>query len=103
MLVGMITLTLFLIVVLSLGCLFYTGKAGFLPSGIVWKESQVDAKKLMKFTGIFLFCIAFCVVLMMIGELAEIEILYTVAWILTVIFTIVFLIYGNGRHFLKYK
>lgn len=103
MLVAMIALTFFLIIVLLLGYLFYTGKAGFLPSGIIWKESQVDAKKLMRFTGIFMFCTAFCVVLMMISELTKIEILHTVAWILLVIFTIIFLICGNGRHFLKYR
>lgn len=103
MFAAMIALTFFLIIVLLLGYLFYTGKAGFLPSGIIWKESQVDAQKLMRFTGIFMFCTAFCVVLMMISVLTEIEILDTAAWILITIFSVIFLIYGNGRHFLKYK
>ena len=103
MFAAIITLTFFLVIVLLLGYLFYTGKAGFLPSGIIWKESQVDAKKLMRFTGIFMFCTAFCVVLMMISVLTKIEILNTAAWILIVAFSAVFLIYGNGRRFLKYK
>ena len=103
MFAAMIALTFFLIIVLLLGYLFYTGKAGFLPSGIIWKEGQVDAQKLMRFTGIFMFCTAFCVVLMMISVLTEIEILDTAAWILIAIFSVIFLIYGNGRHFLKYK
>lgn len=103
MLVGIIVHTFLLVITLLLGYVFYTGKAGFLPSGIIWKESQADAKKLMRFTGIIMFCLAFCVGLMMISDLAEIEILHTAAWILIVIFAAIFLIYGNGRRFLKYR
>lgn len=103
MLVGIIVHTFFLIIALLLGYVFYTGKAGFWSSGIIWKESQLDGKKLMRFTGIFMFCIAFCAGFMIISDITEIEILHTVAWILIVIFTIIFLIYGNGRHFLKYR
>lgn len=93
--------TFFLIIALLLGYVFYTGKAGFLPSGTRWEESQVDAKKLMRFTGIIMFCIASCVALMIICDLTEIEILHTIAWILMIIILIVFLIRGNGTHFLK--
>ena len=100
---GIISLTFFLIIVLLLGYLFYTGKAGFLPSGIIWKESQLDGKKLMRFTGIIMFCLAFCAGLMMISDLTEIEILYTIALILSAAVVMFFLIYGNGRHFLKYE
>lgn len=87
--------------ILLLGYVFYTGKAGFLPSGIRWKESQVDAKKLMRFTGKIMFCLAFCVGLMMISDLTELEVLYTIAMILGAIVIVVFLIYGNGTHFLQ--
>ena len=103
MLTGIIVHTSFLIIALLLGYVFYTGKAGFLPSGIIWKESQVDEKKLMRFTGIIMFCIAFCAGLMMISDITEIEILHTAALILFAVFTVFFLIYGNGKHFLKYK
>lgn len=103
MLVAIIAHTFFLIMALLLGYVFYTGKAGFLPGGIRWKESQVDAKKLMRFTGILMFFIAFCVVLMIISDLTEIEILHTIALILMGIILMVFLIRGNGTHFLKYK
>lgn len=99
---GLIILhTLLLVIILLLGYVFYSGKAGFLPSGIIWKESQVDAKKLMRFTGIIMFCIAFCVGLMIISDLAKIEILHTAALILIAIVVMFFLIYGNGKHFLK--
>lgn len=90
-----------LAITLLLGYVFYTGKAGFLPNGIRWKESQVDAKKLMRFTGKIMFCLAFCVGLMMISDLTEIEVLYTIAMILGAIVIVVFLIYGNGTHFLQ--
>ena len=103
MLVAIIAHTFFLIMALLLGYVFYTGKAGFLPGGIRWKESRVDAKKLMRFTGKIMFCLAFCVGLMMISDLTEIEVLYTIAMILGAIVIIFFLIYGNGTHFLKYK
>ena len=103
MLVGIIVHTFFLIIALLLGYVFYIGKAGFLPSGLIWKESQVDAKKLMGFTGIIMFCIAFCAGLMIISDITEIEILHTVALILFAIFIIFFLIFGTGRHFLKYR
>lgn len=102
MLVAIIVHTLLLAITLLLGYVFFTGKAGFLPSGMIWKESQADAKKLMRFTGKFMFCTAFCVGLMMISDLTEIEILYTIALILSAIVVMFFLIYGNGRHFLKY-
>ncbi len=103
MLVAIIVHVFLLTITLLLGYAFYTGKAGFLPSGIIWKESQVDAKKLMRFTGIIMFCTAFCVVLMMISVLTEIEILHTIALILSAVVIMFFLIYGNGRRFLKYK
>ena len=90
-----------LIITFLLGYLFYTGKAGFLPSGIFRKESQVDAKRLMRFTGSIMFCIAFCICLMVISDIAKIEILHIVALILTAIVVIIFLICGNGKHFLK--
>lgn len=90
-----------LTIILLLGYVFYTGKAGFLPSGIRWKESQVNAKKLMRFTGKIMFCLAFCVGLMIISDLAEIEILYTIAMILEAVVIIFFLIRGNGTHFLQ--
>lgn len=103
MLVSIVVHAFLLVITLLLGYVFYTGKTGFLPNGIIWKESQVDAKKLMRFTGKIMFCIAFCVVLMMISDLTETEILHTIAVILIAILTIIFLIYGNGRHFLKYE
>lgn len=90
-----------LAITLLLGYVFYTGKAGFLPNGIRWKESQVDAKKLMRFTGKIMFCLAFCVGLMIISDLTEIEVLYTIAIILGAVVIVVFLIYGNGTHFLQ--
>ena len=103
MLVGITVDAFFLIIALLLGYVFYTGKAGFWSSGIIWKESQLDGKKLMRFTGIIMFCIAFCAGLMIISDIIEIEILHTVAWILIAVFTVFYVIYGNGRHFLKYK
>ena len=103
MLVGIIAHTFFLIIALLLGYVFYTGKAGFWSSGIIWKESQLDGKKLMRFTGIIMFCLASCAGLMIISDLTEIEILHTIALILSAIVVMFFVIYGNGRHFLKYK
>ena len=103
MLVSIIVHVFLLTITLLLGYVFYTGKAGFWSSGIIWKESQLDGKKLMRFTGIIMFCLAFCVGLMIISDLTEIEVLYTIALILRAIVVIFFLIYGNGRHFLKYR
>lgn len=101
---GLIILHTFLLVItLLLGYVFYTGKAGFWSYGFFWKESQLDGKKLMRFTGVIMFCLAFCVGLMMISDLTEIEILYTIALILSAIVVMFFLIYGNGKHFLKYR
>ena len=101
MLVSVAVYVFLLAIDLLLGYVFYTGKAVFLPSGIRWKESQVNAKKLMRFTGKIMFCLAFCVGLMMISDLTEIEVLYTIAMILGAIVIVVFLIYGNGTHFLQ--
>ncbi len=101
MLVAIIVHTFLLVITLLLGYVFYAGKAGFLPSGIIWKGSQVDAKKLMRFTGIIMFCIAFCVGLMIISDMTKIEILHTVALIMIAIVVIIFLICGNGKHFLR--
>lgn len=103
MLILIIVHVFLFVIILLLGYVFYTGKAGFLPSGIRWKESQVDTKKLMRFTGKIMFCLAFCVGLMIISDLTEIEILDTIALILCAIVVMFFLIHGNGTHFLKYK
>lgn len=99
MLVSVAAHAFLLTIALLLGYVFYTGKAGFLPSGIRWKESRVNAKKLMRFTGKIMFCLAFCVGLMIISDLTELEILYTIAMILGAIVIAFFLIYGNGTHF----
>ncbi|MBD5162579.1 MAG: DUF3784 domain-containing protein [Oscillibacter sp.] len=103
MLISIIVHAFLLAIILLLGYVFYTGKAGFWSYGFFWKESQLDGKKVMRFTGKIMFCLAFCVGLMIISDLTGIEILYTIALILSAIVVVFFLIYGSGTHFLKYK
>ena len=98
---SVITHTILMIVIILVGSIFYRGKAGFLPSGIRWKESQVDARRLMKFTGIIMFCIAFCVGMMIVSDVTEIEMLHTIALIMCAVVIIIYFCVGNGKFFLK--